>query len=50
MPDNVDYRLLARLRAKQHLNRHLLVPRPDAQKRIAAGPANGRLRAIELRD
>jgi hypothetical protein len=50
MQDNVDYRLLERLRAKQHLNGQSPAPQPDRQKRAAAAAASVRLPAIELRD
>ena len=50
MQSNVDYRLLERFRAKQHLNMQPTAPQPDSQKRVAAAASGQRLPAIELRD
>jgi hypothetical protein len=50
MPDNVDYRLLERIRARRRLNDRPQTP-PPAQRRAAAAAAPPhRLPAIDLRD
>jgi hypothetical protein len=49
MRDNVDYRLLERLRVKQRLNEQPAAT-PAARKQAAAAAAPLRLPAIDLRD
>jgi len=49
MRDNVDYRLLKRLRAYQRLNQQPPAP-PAEQKRAAAAADRRRLPALDLRD